>query len=214
MEGSQSPKIIAVGLFVLALLSRLTAIGRYVTPDEPIWVYRSLRFREALLAGDWANTIQTGHPGVTVTWLGSIAIQIQLWLNPQSRTHLNWLDQLYWLSPDNAEAFRHLSAFLTAARLGPILLTSLGIVALYLLLRRQINPTAAAIGLLLVALDPFTAGLSSLLHLDALLATFMLLAVLLILPEPNTSAPPSKRHHLRAQARHCPAARRDFLQNL
>jgi hypothetical protein len=184
----QSPKIIAVGLFVVALLSRLTVIGRYVTPDEPIWVFRALRFREALLAGDWANTIQSGHPGVTVTWLGSIAIQLQLWLDPSSRIHLDWLDQIYWLSPDNADAFRHLSAFLTAARLGPILLTSLGIAALYWLLRRRINPTAATIGLLLVALDPFTAGLSSLLHLDALLATFMLLAPLFLLPNPNQSS--------------------------
>jgi hypothetical protein len=116
----QNPIVQSLGIFLVALLPRLAAIGRYVTPDEPIWVYRSINFREALLTADWAATLQSGHPGVTVTWLGSIAIQLQLWLDPSSRIHLDWLDQIYWLSPDNADAFRHLSAFLTAARLGPI----------------------------------------------------------------------------------------------
>ena len=59
-------------------LPRLVAIGRYVTPDEPTWVYRSIQFREALLAGDWAGTLVAGHPGVITTWLGAIGASVHI----------------------------------------------------------------------------------------------------------------------------------------
>ena len=58
-------------LFISALLPRLFAIGRYITPDELNWIHRSVRFREALLAGRWAETLVSGHPGVTTTWAGA-----------------------------------------------------------------------------------------------------------------------------------------------
>ncbi len=183
------PNYLSIWIFAAAFLPRLSAVGRYVTPDEPIWVFRSIDFREALLAGDWAATIQSGHPGVTVTWLGAISVQLQLWLQPQSQTHLNWLNQLYWLSPDNGSAFQRLATFLTAARLGPIILTSLGLVAIYWLLRSRFSAATAGFGAFLLILDPFTAGLSGLFHLDALLATFMLLAVLILLPK--SKSPPT-----------------------
>ncbi|MFZ0546734.1 MAG: phospholipid carrier-dependent glycosyltransferase, partial [Candidatus Promineifilaceae bacterium] len=189
----QSPFFQSVGLFIVAMLPRLAALGRYVTPDEPIWVYRSINFREALLTHDWAATIQSGHPGVTLTWLGAISVQLQLWLRPESREHLTWLGQLYWLSPDNGPAFQHLAAFLTVARLGPIIVTSLGIVAVYWLFRQMVGHPAAEFAALFLAADPFTAGLSGLFHLDGMLATFMLLAVLIILPRSKEQPAPITR---------------------
>lgn len=179
-------------LFGLALLPRLAAIGRYVTPDEPIWVYRSLKFREALLTGDWPNTIQSGHPGIITTWLGAIAIQLQLWFDPAGATQLDWLNKLYWLSPENPEAFRHLAHFLSGGRLAVALLTALGLVLAYWATRQQFGEEPAFISLLIVALDPFPAGLSGLLHVDGLLAIFMLLALLfaLLLTRPETPPNP------------------------
>ncbi|MCB0009612.1 MAG: glycosyltransferase family 39 protein, partial [Anaerolineales bacterium] len=165
-------------LLAAALLPRLMALGRYVTPDELAWVERSIGLRRALLAGDWAATIQSGHPGVTTSWLGAIGIQLQLWLQPAGQASLNWLETLYWFSPDNQMALRQLSLFLSGGRLLVILTTSLGILLVYRLSRPLLGDGAALIGGLLLALDPFTAGLSGLLHLDALLATFALLAVL------------------------------------
>ncbi len=189
-------------LFLTAIIPRLAALGRYVTPDEPSWVFRSLRFREAVLAADWANTLQSGHPGVTTTWLGSLAIQLQLWLEPASRSHLDWINKLYWLTPDNGAAIRHLAHFLNPARLSVILVTSLGVVAVFLLARDRLGPVTALIGAFLLALDPFLVGLSGLLHLDALLATFMIVTILLLMPrnDPNleqgsqNTLPVSKRY--------------------
>ena len=88
-------------IFILALIPRIATIGRYVTPDEPIWVYRALGLRKALLSADWSSTIQSGHPGVTTTWIGALAAQINLWLNPELRENLQWLEKLYWLTPEN-----------------------------------------------------------------------------------------------------------------
>ena len=168
-------------IFVAALLPRLSALGRYVTPDELNWVYRSIRLRQALLATDWAGTLQSGHPGVVTTWIGVAAVQVQLWLREGAEERLGWLERVYQLSQDNVEAYRRLAFFLDGGRLGVVLITSLGIVAVYLVSRRLVGRTAALTGALFLALDPFFAGLSGLLHVDALLAVFMALALLLAL---------------------------------
>lgn len=167
-----------LSIFTLSLLARTAALGRYVTPDELNWVYRSLGLRRALLAGAWQDTIQSGHPGVITTWIGAAAAQIQLWLQPQLQTRITWLDRLQQLSTDNVEAYRHLYAFLNGGRLGVAIVVSAGLVLTYILLRRLIGMRAALLATMLLALDPFYAGLSGLLHVDGLLATFMLLALL------------------------------------
>ncbi|RMG89977.1 MAG: hypothetical protein D6706_20405, partial [Chloroflexi bacterium] len=122
-------------LFGVAFVARLSAIGRYVTPDELNWVYRSIQLREALLAGDWANTLITGHPGVTTTWLGALGIQLQLWLHPADRVAYEWLTHMALLTPDNVAAFERLAVFLTAGRLGVAVVTSLGVVGMFWVIR-------------------------------------------------------------------------------
>ncbi|MFL7791319.1 MAG: ArnT family glycosyltransferase [Anaerolineae bacterium] len=162
----------------LALLLRLAPLGRYVTPDEPAWVYRSIRFADALAARDWAAVPSTGHPGVTTMWLGALNVTICRLFSPaESATHLDWIRRMAWLDPENGEAFRHLTFFLPGGRIAVALITTLGLAALYPLLRRLFNPRIALLALGLLALDPFLAGHSGLLHTDALLATFILLAL-------------------------------------
>lgn len=168
-------------IFVVALLPRLAALGRYVTPDELNWVYRSIGLRRALLAGDWAGTLQSGHPGVVTTWFGAAAVQLQLWLRQGAGEHLAWLERMAQLSQDNVEAYRRLAFFLDGGRLGVALVSGLGVAAVYLVGKRMVGRPAALAGALLLALDPFFAGLSGLLHVDGLLATFTALALLLAL---------------------------------
>jgi 4-amino-4-deoxy-L-arabinose transferase-like glycosyltransferase len=166
-------------IFLVALLPRLAPLGHYVTPDEPAWVYRSFRFGQALSRGDLSALPATGHPGVTTMWLGALGLQIHRWLAPeQAATHLEWLDGLAGLSPDSPAAFRHLAFFLPGGRVLVALSTSLGLVAVFALARRLWGKTAASLGALLLALDPFLAGHSGLLHLDGLLATTMTLSAL------------------------------------
>jgi len=191
-------------LFLLALGPRLVAIGRYVTPDELVWVYRSLQFREALLDGRWAGTLVAGHPGVTTTWLGALSMSVQLWVSADARAAYDWLTHVAALTPDNVEAFRRLAVLLTGGRLAVAVVNSLGVVGVYLLVRRlwpgeqgskgagrqgsvvaddALSPPlsrslAPLLAALLLAFDPFLAGLSGLFHVDGLSATFATLALL------------------------------------
>ncbi len=172
----------ALIIFVLAFITRAGAIKQYVTPDEPIWVLRSLNFATALSRGDWAGTAQIGHPGVTTMWLGSIGITLKRLADPTSSAQaIDWLRQVPALAPDNAEAFKRLGVFLTFARLPVILINALGLVGIFWLARKLLGQSIALLAALLMALDPFMAGLGGLLHVDGLLTTFSTLSVLSLL---------------------------------
>jgi 4-amino-4-deoxy-L-arabinose transferase-like glycosyltransferase len=169
-------------IFVIALLFRLAPLGRYVTPDEPAWVYRSVRFADALAARDWAATPSTGHPGVTTMWLGALGVIARRLTSPdQSAAHLDWIRHMAWLAPENGAAFRHLAWFLSWGRAAVGLTTALGLVGVYGLTAWLFDRRVALLTAGLLVLDPFLIGHSGLLHTDALLATFSMLCVLCLL---------------------------------
>ncbi len=162
----------------LAFLLRLAPLGHYVTPDEPAWVYRSIRSADALAARDWAAVPSTGHPGVTTMWLGAFSVTLNRLLYPgESAAHIDWIHRMAWLAPENGEAFRHLAFFLPAGRITVALTTTAGLAILYPLLARLFDRRMALLAVGLLAFDPFLIGHSGLLHTDALLATFILLAL-------------------------------------
>lgn len=161
-----------------ALLPRLAAIDRYVTPDELVWVFRSVLFRQALLAGQWADTLTAGHPGVTTTWLGTLAMSGQLALRPSDLPAYHWISHLAWYAPENTAMLPRLYTFLTGARLLVAVVNSLGVVVAFWLTRRLYGRAPALLIALLLAFDPFLVGLSGLLHVDGLLTTFTTLSLL------------------------------------
>jgi hypothetical protein len=163
---------------LLGFLLRLVPLGRYVTPDEPAWVYRAIRFADALAARTWTAIPITGHPGVTTMWLGSIGVIARKLLDPSgSAIHLDFCRRTAWLAPENGEAFRHLAFFLPPGRVAVALVTTLGLSILYWLLTRLFGRRTALLTVGMLACDPFLTGHSGLLHTDALLATFSLLAL-------------------------------------
>ncbi len=174
---------LSLALFVVAMVVRLAPMGRYVTPDEPIWVLRAVRFGDAVAAGDWAAIPETGHPGLTTMALGALGVRLTAWLHPaEAAAHLTWIRQMAWLAPENGAAFTHLAYFLPAGRLLVALTTSLALVGAYHLARPRFGERPARLLALFLALDPFVAGHAGLLHTDALQATFALLALLFVLP--------------------------------
>lgn len=165
-------------LFSLSFLPRLVAIGRYVTPDEPTWVYRSVQFREALLAGNWAGTLVAGHPGVITTWLGAIGASVHMLFSADVAEAYSWLLKVAFLTPDNVAAFERLAMLLSSGRVAIALVNSFGVVAICLLARKLWGMKVAIVGGLFLALDPFLLGLSGLLHVDGLSATFVTISLL------------------------------------
>jgi 4-amino-4-deoxy-L-arabinose transferase-like glycosyltransferase len=171
--------IVICSLLLCSFVLRLAPLGRYVTPDEPVWVYRSIRFADALAARDWAAVPSTGHPGVTTMWLGAAGVMARRLLNSADSTHhLEWIRRLAWLAPENGAAFRHLAYFLPFGRVAVALATSLALLAVYILLVRLFNRQTALLTAGLLAFEPFLVGHSGLLHTDALLTTCSFLSIL------------------------------------
>jgi 4-amino-4-deoxy-L-arabinose transferase-like glycosyltransferase len=162
--------LLGLAVLLLALGPRLVGLDVFVTTDEIFWAGRTGNFASALERGDFAATFQTGHPGVTTMWLG-------FW-------GMGW-EQALSLAGDRRAVSRsevvHNPVFLPAladGRRQVALTTALLSAACALLAARLIGLLPALIGGVLVALDPFYLAHSQLLHLDALLASFMTLALL------------------------------------
>ncbi len=166
---------LGMGLFLLALLPRAYDLQRFVTADETKWIYRSAQFLAALLRGDWPATSVNLTPAVTTTWLGSLGLALYYQLN---RAMIN-VPLVDWLV--SLPEFRTELGVLEAARWPMVILTSLGVVAFYLLAHRLFDPGLAFLAAALVALDPYPIALSRILGHDAPTAVFMSLSVLLLL---------------------------------
>jgi 4-amino-4-deoxy-L-arabinose transferase-like glycosyltransferase len=159
-----SPTLIALLLGAVALLPRVLGLADFVTTDEAYhWIARTERFASAVADRRWAATIQTGHPGVTLMWLGSLGLTLERAAGPGWTGAPPLIAHLAWL------------------RLPEALLQALLIPAGYLLLRRLLTPTTALVAALLWATAPYLIAHARLLHLDALLTSFVTFSVLLLL---------------------------------
>jgi hypothetical protein len=179
---------IPVGLFLLALAVRLPALGQFLTPDEFLWVDRSRNFLAGLLNSAYvcespanhtgleqavglACTLRTGHPGVTTMWTGSFGILLR-YLADQAPGPL--FDYAVSIQTNPLDP-----RLIGPMRLPTVVLTSLWVAIVYWLVWRLFGDwrVALAAGLLL-ALDPFHAAFSRVIHHDALSTTFMTLSLL------------------------------------
>ncbi|MBE9507048.1 MAG: glycosyltransferase family 39 protein, partial [Chloroflexi bacterium] len=171
-----------VVLFIIAFLPR--AIQPVSRPL--VWYLRSAHFIEAVLAGDWANTVYSEHPGVALMWPAGVGLKIY-WalagITPAAHTVPPDFEAIHFFGPVPVAEI--------AAALTPLaLLIALSIVGVYFLLRRLFDEATAAVAAVLLALSPYYLAQSKILHLDALLATLMLLSAL-------TSLLYRREHHTR-----------------
>ena len=172
-------------IFVLILIAgaiwlpRRIDLNRPVIVDENNWIQRSGGFFKALRNGDFAETYQSVHPGVTVMWLGTGGM-----LNAYStyrKTNIDLeknksIDYYFRQVVEKTPLENLVSAriFMSYAHLVVLLLA-------FWLSWRLIGWLPSLLAFLLVAFDPFHLALSRILHLDALLADLYLLAVLAVI---------------------------------
>lgn len=152
--------LLALLVFLVALLPRAIQ-GNIVTVDEAFhWFDRSTTFLAALRAGDWANTYQIGHPGVTTMWLGAAGLAIY----------------------QNLVAAGSLLADPATQRLLmrlPLAATNALCIALWFpFLQQLFDWRVALLGALFWAAEPFAVAHGQLLHIDALLTSFVNLSLL------------------------------------
>jgi hypothetical protein len=164
----------AVWVFAVALLPRLWGLDRFLAVDEWLWMTRAQRFLSGIERHDWAATFQTGHPGVTTMWLGSLGYWLYAWrhglASPELQTLLAAAQRVHY--PVDLWIDLHLPIVLAAAAT---------LAAICWLLSYLWGRRAALLAGLLLAFDPWHLAHSRVLHHDALMAGFMTLSALSLL---------------------------------
>jgi hypothetical protein len=173
--------LILVLLFLAAWLPRAVALERFVTIDERKWLARSANFYQAVTHGEWGDTFQREHPGVTVMWAGTLALLLHYPTYAQEAPgQFAWEREYFeaWLGENTS--FTPLE-LLAAGRRVIVFVISLAIAASYLPLRRLLGAPLALAATLFVAWDPFAIALSQQLHPDGFVAVLAFLALALFL---------------------------------
>jgi hypothetical protein len=159
--------LVALCLFV-GLFARLYGLDLVFTSDEGYWMQRTVRFGDALYRGDFLQTYRSGHPGVTVMWTGLLGIGIKgAESNPT----------IVISNPQLLERASNFGLLMRQSRRAITVVAAVLFAFAVLLAGRLLGP-AGALGGVLVALDPYTIGMTRLLHVDALLAPLVLVSVL------------------------------------
>ncbi|HJW89443.1 MAG TPA: hypothetical protein VJ436_02255 [Anaerolineales bacterium] len=180
---SRRPDWRRIGVFALMALAlwipRGLALDRFVTPDEPKWLARSGNFYLALVTGHLAGTFTREHPGVTVTWIGTLGL---LWRFPgYPQAAPGRLTDSRQIEPVIREQGFDPVEVLKASRVMMVaFITGLLILAFWQM-SRLVGLGPALVGLALLAFDPFHIGLTRLLHLDGLVSSLMLVSLLAFL---------------------------------
>jgi hypothetical protein len=160
-------------LFLIAFLPRATQpVSRPL-----VWYLRSAHFIDAVLAGDWGNTLYSEHPGVTLMWPVGVGLKLYWALSgitPAAESVPPDFEPIHFFGPVPVSE-------IAVAVLPLALLISLGIVGAYFLLRRLFGGMTAAVAALLLIVSPYYLAQSKTLQLDAWMATLMLLSALTLL---------------------------------
>jgi dolichyl-phosphate-mannose--protein O-mannosyl transferase len=158
-------------VFVLAALPRLWQLDYFLMVDENLWYQRSAHFLQGLVSGNLAQTVQSGHPGVTAMWSGAIGLLLHY---AQSALPGETLVQFAARMTTTPATL----ATLQLLRLPLALLSALVVVLAFGLGRRLLGTGAALAGAALMAFEPLYLAHCRVLHHDSPAAGFSLLAVL------------------------------------
>ena len=162
--------------FLAFALPRWAVLSRGATADEAKWSARSANFLAALGRGDLGGTYQSEHPGVTTMWAGALGL---LTVADDYANANPGPVELEELGPFLAQAHgRSALDALVAGRAVMVLFNALALTAAFAYAVPLLGLPSALLGALLIAFSPFFAGHTHLLHLDGLVSSFILLALL------------------------------------
>lgn len=161
-------------LLLVVLVPRWNSLDALVTPDEPLWVARSANFYEALASGQFEDTYQFSHPGVTLMWLGTLGHWlVDPALPDRTTAHIETADvRDRVLLPGELPIER-----LVSLRKPVIVANAVAILVLFLTLIPLVGRWPAFICVAYLSLDPMQIGFSRLLHLDGLSTNLLLVTL-------------------------------------
>ena len=142
-------------LFAIFVITGLIDLDKdVINPDSINWHERTLAFSKALKEKDYSKTFQTYHPGTTLMWISSTAVN--------QATKENFLHQDY------------------LAKLSVLIFTSMLFLLMTVILWKLVNFKYALFFSCIFSLEPFLLGSRRLYHLDFLMTVLLFLSFLLV----------------------------------
>ncbi len=182
---------ISIVIFLLALLPRMIGLGKFLTPDETLWIDNSKYFLSGILNRDFVCppdlemlgprrglecTLRRGHPGVVTMWTGSVGLVLFYLISDKKESLLEFVNSV---SSDPVD-----KSVIPWVRLPTAVLAAAMVAMTFLMLRKILAKEGsrgfqvAVISALFMALSPFEIALSRVLHIDALTMIFITFSVL------------------------------------
>lgn len=168
--GLDTEKIILASVIAGIFIPRLVSLDSFFIQDEHVWLNRSHLYAQAWTQRNWeamAEPQLSNHPGVTLMTV--VAPVISRYAN----THE--------LPIFEAWPLEHQRPIAREARLVVGSVYSLLLLVLYAILRRSHlfarRPWWAAVAVIMLGLEPWVWGISRTIHLDSLLALFLVLSL-------------------------------------
>jgi 4-amino-4-deoxy-L-arabinose transferase-like glycosyltransferase len=160
-----SPTVIALILFLVALVPRLIGLDRFLTSDENTNIFiAGSDVIAAFLRGDLRGTYWHFYPGVTMSWLDAVGMGGTYLLDAMAKGSL---------PPFTEYIYGDILSLIVANRLPYAVLSAAAVPALFLLARKLVPLQVALLGALFLAFDPFYLAHSRVAHGDAPVAVFM-----------------------------------------
>ena len=169
--------ILLVGLMVLILWPRLSALNQYLIVDEADRWHWAEDFVRALNRGDLAGTlVGDGYPGIVPVWSETIWILVEA--VRRSFIEGQWIGEI---GLDHLLHEWDRTAMLFQQRLPIVLLNTLIALAIVWAVWRIFGREVAAVSGLLIALDPFYLSDSRVNRAEAVITGLMTLSVLFLI---------------------------------
>lgn len=173
-------KIILALLLILIISTllffpRTKGLNSYTFVDETFYLKHAAQFYWAVANRQYADTYLIVHPGVTTLWLGASAFRA---VSPEYKEWdtVNIADlQFRQFLENNGHTLLDMQVY---TRLAVVLFNALCLIVIFLLCWRLFGKWPAAGAILLVGFDPYYFDFSRFLHVDGILSTLMLLALL------------------------------------
>jgi len=151
-------------VFIIFVLVRIPSLGHdNFNTDVWRWIARSYDFGNGISSGQFEKTLQMYHPGVTLMWISSVGVKINIAYSSLTNQSLS--------ADDNINIIFQLDfiqKLLIVIAIGFVLST------VFYVLRNILGLKYALVSVFFLCFEPFYLALTRVIHLEGLVSTFML----------------------------------------
>jgi hypothetical protein len=154
-------------VFILFILIRVPELGHdNFNTDVWRWKARSYDFGNGISSGQFQNTLQKYHPGVTLMWISGAGVKLNILYSSLTNKSLS-------ADGDVSIIFQldFIQKFLIVCVIGCVL------TSIFYVLRNIFGYKYAWVSIFFLSFEPFYLALTRVIHLEGLVSTFMLASI-------------------------------------